>query len=158
MLDKVPLVGNVGYGFGEDMPISPTEKMPNIEEATEDFVGLLYSYVFQQMRSSGTDEENSLFGGENASMFMGFLDQAVGQELARTDGASLAKEMLKQLKGQSSLQPLNDDPLAQEKEREAQLRSAGMVPNLKPVSDESEQSDDTATEQILQHFAKMNGG
>lgn len=159
MLDKVALIGNVSAGFGDEMPMAPTAKTPNIEEATQDFVSLLYSYVFQEMRNSGTDEENSLFGGENAGMFMSFLDQAMGQELARTDGASLAKDMLKQLQGNKEAA---NDPVAQAKEREAQLRSMGLGTNAKPISADVSAEEtapaDSTTDQILQQFAKMNGG
>jgi Rod binding domain-containing protein len=54
--------------------------------------------MFEQMRS-GSDEEGGLFSGEHSGMFMGFLDQEIGKQLSRGEGANLASQLLTQLAG-----------------------------------------------------------
>ena len=98
-MTEVPLVGSVATGFGDKLT-APRSNQPNIEEASQQFVSMLYSYMFQQMRESGSDEENGLFSGPHANMLMGFLDQEIGQKLAETDGSGLADALLRQMKAE----------------------------------------------------------
>lgn len=98
MIGEVPLVGTMATGFGENNPYAPRANQPNVDEASKQFVAMLYSYMFQQMRESGSDEENGLFSGPHANMLMGFLDQEMGQKLAQSEGAGLADALLQQLK------------------------------------------------------------
>jgi Rod binding domain-containing protein len=85
-----------GFGGGEMQ--APRANQPNIEEASKQFVSMLYSYMFQQMRESGADEEEGLFSGPHANMLMGFLDQEIGQKLAHSEGSGLADTLMQQLK------------------------------------------------------------
>ena len=80
MIDNVPLVGSLSTGFGEGSveAFAPTARTPNLVEASQDFVGMLYSYMFSQMRESSSDEEDGLFSGPHVNMLMGFLDQEIG--------------------------------------------------------------------------------
>jgi len=100
MMNGVPLVGSMTTGFGENMmPTVPSAKSPNMEEASQQFVSMLYSYMFQQMRESGSDEEEGLFSGPHVNMLMGFMDQEIGMKLAKTEGEGLSKSLLRQLQG-----------------------------------------------------------
>lgn len=99
-MESVPLVGSVSTGFGNNLAsVAPTTKTPNLEEAAESFVAMLYSYMFQQMRESGSDEENGLFSGPHVNMLMGFLDEEVGKKIAQDDGKGLAGQLLEQMGG-----------------------------------------------------------
>jgi len=100
MLSEVPLVGSMATGFGGNDLQGPRANQPNIEEASKQFVSMLYSYMFQQMRESGADEEEGLFSGPHANMLMGFLDQEIGQKLAHSVGSGLADTLLSQLKAE----------------------------------------------------------
>jgi Rod binding domain-containing protein len=100
MLSEVPLVGSMATGFGGNDLQGPRANQPNIEEASQQFVSMLYSYMFQQMRESGADEEEGLFSGPHANMLMGFLDQEIGQKLAKSEGSGLADTLMQQLKTQ----------------------------------------------------------
>lgn len=100
MMNEVPLVGSMATGFGESNLHGPRANQPNIEEASKQFVSMLYSYMFQQMLESGSDEENGLFSGPHANMLMGFLDQEIGQKLAQSEGSGLADTLLRQLKAE----------------------------------------------------------
>ncbi len=97
MISEVPLVGNMNTGFGQNSIIAPTAKTPNLEEASEKFVSMLYSYMFQQMRESGADEEEGLFSGPHVNMLMGFLDQEIGEKLAASEGKGLADALMRQM-------------------------------------------------------------
>lgn len=101
MLENVPLVGSVTTGFGDKSieALAPSARTPNLVEASQDFVGMLYGYVFSQMRESASNEEEGLFSGPHVNMLMGFLDQEIGKQLAATQGQSLAQELLNQLTG-----------------------------------------------------------
>lgn len=107
MISEIPLVGNMNTGFGQNSIIAPTAKTPNLEEASEQFVSMLYSYMFQQMRESGADEENGLFSGPHANMLMGFLDQEIGKKLASSEGKGLADALMRQMNANSG----GDDPI-----------------------------------------------
>lgn len=99
MIGNVPLVGSLTTGFGDASVMAPTVKTPNLQEASQDFVSMLYSYMFQQMRESGSDEENGLFSGPHVNMLMGFMDQEVGKKLAAAEGVGLADSLFEQLGG-----------------------------------------------------------
>ncbi len=99
MIDNVPLVGSLTTGFGDGAINVPTARTPNLAEASKDFVGMLYSYMFSQMRENSSNEEDGLFSGPHVEMMMGFLDQEIGKELASSQGGSLAKEMMTQMTG-----------------------------------------------------------
>ena len=101
MIDNVPLVGSLSTGFGENSiaAMAPTARTPNLAETSKDFVGMLYAYMFSQMRENSSNEEDGLFSGPHVNMLMGFMDQEIGKELASSQGAGLAQEMLKQLTG-----------------------------------------------------------
>lgn len=100
-MDNVPLVGSVTSGFGDNSieALAPSARTPNLVEATEDFVGMLYAYMFSQMRESSSNEEDGLFSGPHVNMLMGFLDQEIGKQLASSQGKDLAKELLNQISG-----------------------------------------------------------
>lgn len=101
MLENVPLVGSMATGFGDNTIATPTQKTPNLKEASEQFVSMLYAYMFQQMRESGGDEENGLFSGDHANMMMGFLDQEMGKKMAGAEGSGLANALYRQLQQQT---------------------------------------------------------
>lgn len=100
MIDNVPLVGSVATGFGSAAVSAPTARTPNVEEASKDFVAMLYSYMFQQMRESASSEEEGLFSGPHLNMLMGFMDQEIGKKLAYGEGKGLADTLLSQLGGE----------------------------------------------------------
>ncbi|MEZ0374881.1 MAG: rod-binding protein [Candidatus Sericytochromatia bacterium] len=93
----MPLIGSMATGYGNNMATMPTAKTPNLEDASKQFVSMLYSYMFQQMRESGSDEEDGLFSGAHANMLMGFLDQEMGKKLADSEGSGLAQTLMGQL-------------------------------------------------------------
>ncbi|MGE3726345.1 MAG: rod-binding protein [Candidatus Sericytochromatia bacterium] len=99
MMDNLPLVGSLSTGFGDGAINAPTARTPNLAEASQDFVGMLYSYMFSQMRENSSNEEDGLFSGPHVEMLMGFLDQEIGKELAGSQGGDLAKEMMTQMTG-----------------------------------------------------------
>lgn len=100
MLDKVPLIGSVGTGFGNNpLASAPTVNTPDLETAAKDFVAMLYTKVFETMRTSHSDDENGLFSGEQSGMFMGYLDREIGRKFAHSrDGNGLASQLIRQLK------------------------------------------------------------
>jgi Rod binding domain-containing protein len=96
-----PITTSVPGLMGAGAPATPHGEGKQLEEACSDFIGLLYSYMFGQMRaSSNTGEEadeGSLFGGEHAQMLLGFLDQEMGKKMAKAEGTSLAKQLFWQM-------------------------------------------------------------
>lgn len=98
MINNIPVIGSVSAGFGNSAPGLPDLNATDPVAATQDFVAVLYSYMFEQMRS-GSDEEGGLFSGEHSGMFMGFLDQEIGKQLSRGEGSNLASQLLTQLAG-----------------------------------------------------------
>jgi Rod binding domain-containing protein len=104
MIDNVPLVGSMSTGFGSGSieNMAPTARSSNIVEASHDFVGMLYAYMFSQMRENSSNEEDGLFSGPHVNMLMGFLDQEIGKQLASTQGDGLAKQMMTQLTGRQN--------------------------------------------------------
>lgn len=98
-MDSLPLVGSISSGFGADSIMAPTRNTPNLEQSSKDFVGMLYAYMFQQMRESGSDEEEGLFSGAHTNMLMGILDQEVGKKMAHAEGKGLADALFGQFGG-----------------------------------------------------------
>jgi Rod binding domain-containing protein len=94
-----PFTSSVPGLMGAGGPTLPAGEGKALEEACSDFIGLLYSYMFGQMRSSSGEEaeEGSLFGGEHAQMLLGFLDQEVGKKMAAAEGGSLSKQLFWQM-------------------------------------------------------------
>lgn len=103
-MDMIPLVGSVATGYGDSIPepVKYTDNDQGLKDASRDFIGVLFSYMFQTMRGSpDMQEEGSLFKGENLDMFMSYLDQEVAQKFADQGGADLVNTLYHQLKGDS---------------------------------------------------------
>jgi len=84
--------------MGANGPATPHGQGKALEDACNDFIGVLYSMVFSSMRGSGDDaDEGAFFSGEHSQMLMGFLDQEVGRKMATSEGNSLAKQLFWQL-------------------------------------------------------------
>jgi len=95
-----PITPSVPGLMGAGGPNLPTGEGKQLEEACEDFIGLLYGYMFGQMRSSSTGEdaeEGALFGGEYSQMLLGFMDQEMGKKLAKTSGGGLSQQLFWQM-------------------------------------------------------------
>ena len=156
MESSVPLVGSVSTGFGNNLAMTaPTTKTPNLEEAAESFVAMLYSYMFQQMRESGSDEENGLFSGPHVNMLMGFLDEEVGKKIAQDDGRGLAAQMLEQLGASPKSDKSSAEP-SQDVKNEAlqQLTQAGNT-----LKDMTQQSPDVVLKEedsIMDQIYRLN--
>jgi len=155
MMNNVPLVGSLTAGFGDAGPMAPTAKTPNLKEASKDFVAMLYSYMFQQMRESGSDEENGLFSGEHANMLMGFLDQEVGKKMAHSEsGGGLSTALLNQLKQAGGEDPDAASEAAQVKSLEAAgntLRELTQDETPAVIADEAD-----LDQQIMDELYKLN--
>lgn len=155
MMNGVPLVGSMATGFGENMmPTIPSAKTPNMEEASQQFVSMLYSYMFQQMRESGSDEEEGLFSGPHVNMLMGFMDQEIGMKLAKTEGEGLSKSLLRQLQG--------DAEMAEGGEA-AQIQALNTAGNsLRALADDdmsigsTDEDDDDFGQQMMDELYKLN--
>lgn len=151
MMNGVPLIGSVSQGFGSNMmATTPTEKTPNIEEASKDFVSMLYSYMFQQMRESASDEEDGLFSGPHVNMLMGFMDQEIGKKLSHSEGKGLADALLRQLNG--------GKPDATEAQKVEEIEAAGntlrelTADEVMPI----EGNDNALNQQMMDEFYKLN--
>ena len=70
-----------------------------LHDASRDFVAVLYSNMFQNMREAGQDEDNEsgMFSSFETSMFMGFFDEEMGKKFADEGGKSLADTLFHQL-------------------------------------------------------------
>lgn len=106
---STPLVGSVATGFGQSVEgIGHYKDDKELKEACKDFASILFSQMFTAMRGNPdeeTDEEgksNSLFGGENMYMFLGFLDQEMGKKFSEQDGTDLINNLYHQLKGDNA--------------------------------------------------------
>lgn len=98
MIDPIPMVGSMSLGYGDAAPPAPTGEGPDLKEACKDFISILYSYTFEQLRSTENDDnEEGLFNGQDVSMFMGFFDQEVGKNIANREGGELADLLYEQL-------------------------------------------------------------
>lgn len=148
MIDSIPLVGSFASGFGAQGPSAPTEKTPNLEEASKDFVSMLYSYMFQQMRESGSDEEDGLFSGPHVNMLMGFMDQEVGKKLAHSEGKGLADALMRQL-GADPSQTGATEQVAALNNAENSLREM-------TADDRSLDSEADFNQQIMDELYKLN--
>jgi Rod binding domain-containing protein len=111
-MEMTPLVGSIASGYGSQAPQGPEatygENTEDLKKASSDFVSILFSYMFQTMRGNPDDqsedeEKESLFGGENVGMFMGFLDQEVGKKFADQGGKDMVDALYYQLKGNNVL-------------------------------------------------------
>ena len=69
--------------------------MASAEDAARDFAGILFGYMFSEMRPKG--EEGCLLGGGDSEMFMDFFDQAVGRHFAEGSGGQLVEALVTQL-------------------------------------------------------------
>ena len=95
---SIPPLGSTVPGLMGAGVATPAGEGKQLDEAVHDFVGLLYSYTFSQMRTPvDENDEGALFGGANSQMFMGFLDQEIGKRIARAEGSGLAQQMLWQM-------------------------------------------------------------
>ncbi|MEB3187218.1 MAG: rod-binding protein [bacterium] len=85
--------------MGSPLPSSAHEvQQPSqAREVAESFASYLYAQVFSQMRPEDSGEEGGLFSGEQAGMFLDFLDQALGQRFASTGGNRLVEQLTEQL-------------------------------------------------------------
>jgi Rod binding domain-containing protein len=94
-----PITTNVPGLMGAGGPVLPSGQGKALEDACTDFIGMLYGYMFGQMRSSsGEDaEEGTLFGGDHAQMLLGFLDQEMGKKMATAEGGSLSQQLFWQM-------------------------------------------------------------
>jgi Rod binding domain-containing protein len=113
-MEITPLIGSVATGYGSQAPQAPEftygENEQGLKDASRDFVAILFSNMFTAMRGNPEDEDkdeegnsNSLFGGENVSMFMGFLDQEIGKKFTEQGGQDLVNALYSQLKGDNVL-------------------------------------------------------
>lgn len=152
MIEQVPLVGSLTTGFGSGPVSAPTARTPNLEEASQDFVSMLYSYMFQQMRESGSDEEDGLFSGPHVNMLMGFLDQEVGKKLAQGAGAGLAATLRQQLGGDQAAAETSAEG-ADAPEAVEILSKAGNT--IKELTQKSPEAIDNS-KQIMDELYKIN--
>lgn len=74
---------------GSEIPVT------SAEDAARDFAGILFGYMFSEMRPKA--EEGGLLGGGDSEMFMDFFDQAVGRHFAEGAGGQLVEALVKQL-------------------------------------------------------------
>lgn len=167
MLSEVPLVGSMSTGFGGAELQGPRANQPDIEEASKQFVSMLYSYMFQQMRESGADEEEGLFSGPHANMLMGFLDQEIGQKLAHSEGSGLADTLLQQLKaedpslntGAALNTPTNASESSQNPAFATLTESGNLIKEMMQkdvVSDEFNPSSIDNSQQMMSELYKLN--
>ncbi|MBF2052351.1 MAG: rod-binding protein [Candidatus Sericytochromatia bacterium] len=152
MIDNVPLVGSVATGFGSAAVSAPTARTPNVEEASKDFVAMLYSYMFQQMRESASSEEEGLFSGPHLNMLMGFMDQEIGKKLAYGEGKGLADTLLSQLGGEPSAKPAQQAAEAEDARVET-LTEAGNA--IREMTQKNPEMIDNS-EQIMDQLYRLN--
>lgn len=157
MIGNVPLVGSLTTGFGDATTMAPTVKTPNLEEASQDFVSMLYSYMFQQMRESGSDEENGLFSGPHVNMLMGFMDQEIGKKLAASEGKGLATSLFQQLGGaEQALQAGPGAADANEANQSAQIEKLTEAGNVIRELTEKDPEMIDNSQQIMDQLYKLN--
>ena len=84
---------------GQALPSTTSEvqQARQAREVAESFASYLYAQVFSQMRPEDSGEEGGLFSGDQAGMFLDFLDQAMGQRFATTGGNRLVEQLTEQL-------------------------------------------------------------
>jgi len=101
MIEQIPMIGSMALGYGETTPPNPSSgEGQELKEACKDFVAILYAYTFEQLRSTNEDNEEGLFNGQETSMFMGFLDQEIGKNIANREGGELPDLLYQQLTNQ----------------------------------------------------------
>lgn len=162
MMNDIPLVGSLATGFGNSAISTPNVKTPDLKQASQDFVAMLYSYMFTQMRESGSDEENGLFSGDHANMMMGFLDQEIGKKMAGSEGQNgLSGALMKQLQQQQG---------SSDSEKEASLSGAdaplgaALANSVRDFGEDSmknqpltmDDSEDNSSQQMLDELYKLN--
>lgn len=153
MIDNVPLVGSVATGFGAATASAPTARTPNVEEASKDFVAMLYAYMFQQMRESASSEEEGLFSGPHLNMLMGFMDQEIGKKLSYGEGKGLADTLLRQLQGDM---PQVSEASSEAPSEESSLETLSEAGNLlKEMKSKSPEMIDNS-EQIMDQLYRLN--
>ncbi|MBI6545475.1 MAG: hypothetical protein HY692_01695 [Cyanobacteria bacterium NC_groundwater_1444_Ag_S-0.65um_54_12] len=67
----------------------------NVTSAAKDFAGILFGYMFSEMRPKS--EEDSLLGGGDTELFMDFFDQALGRQFADGAASQIIEALLRQL-------------------------------------------------------------
>ena len=157
MIGNVPLVGSLTTGFGDASVMAPTVKTPNLEDASKDFVSMLYSYMFQQMRESGSDQEEGLFSGPHVNMLMGFMDQEIGKKLAYSEGKGLADSLFQQLGGSEAA--VEAGPSAADANEVSQLTQVEKLTEtgnaIRELTEESPEMIDNS-QQIMDQLYKLN--
>lgn len=79
-------------------PPTMEEQKATLKQSVEDFVGILYAQMFQEMREAGhEDNDGGMFGGGDTGAFMGLFDQAIGKQFASSDTSGLKDILFKQL-------------------------------------------------------------
>ncbi|MBM3274057.1 MAG: hypothetical protein FJZ00_02805 [Candidatus Sericytochromatia bacterium] len=66
------------------------------EDAAKDFAGILFGYMFSEMRPKA-GEEGGLLGGGDSELFMDFFDRAMGRHFVDGAGGPLVEALVKQL-------------------------------------------------------------
>jgi len=147
----IPLVGSITSGFGADVPIPPELSYKNDEEglknASKDFVSVMFSYMFQQMRGSEeNDDEDSvggkLFGGDNFSMFANYLDQEVGKKFTEQGGIELVNSLFNQLKEAGNLDKTD-------KNKEKNLKEENNQNSIDKINDNKNLSNFTNVNKLI---------
>lgn len=162
MIGNVPLVGSLSTGFGDATVQAPTQKTPNLEEASKEFVSMLYSYMFSQMRESGSDQENGLFSGPHVNMLMGFLDQEIGKKMAYSEGSGLADALLRQLKREDPTAAENDKGSQNSDVKSAQTTESAPLQKLTQASNQVQEMTQKApveidnSQQIMEQLYNLN--
>jgi Rod binding domain-containing protein len=67
------------------------------EDAAKDFAGILFGYMFSEMRPKADDDEGGLLGGGDSELFMDFFDRAMGKHFVDGAGGPLVEALVKQL-------------------------------------------------------------
>ena len=71
--------------------------MASAQDAARYFAGILFGYMFSEMRPKNEEDEGGLLGGGDSEMFMDFFDQAVGRHFADGAGGPLVEALVAQL-------------------------------------------------------------
>ena len=92
---------DVSTQIAQMMATPPQEETPHGPKgAAKDFAGILFGYMFSEMRPQ--EDGDGLLGGGDAEMFMNFLDEAIGKGLAQGSGSQLVSALVKELAPKSS--------------------------------------------------------
>jgi Rod binding domain-containing protein len=76
---------------------TPGSEIPpaTAEEAAKEFAGILFGYMFSEMRPA--EEEGGLLGGGDAELFMDFFDRAMGRHFVDRAGSQFVEVLVEQL-------------------------------------------------------------